>query len=875
MSKRQLLPLFFLLLLTLLALVLFFKDEILAPASPYRAVPAESALLFRLDDPDRLIHDFRQDSLWQVLRNYELPATLNRQLDFMYSIFGGREALFGERRMLIAVVRSGSEEIGVLFIVEQAGDNWPGVPRPEKPVQKYKGISFYDYQQADIHLQGFHYKNLFICSSNDFMLERSVDALRSGTSFTASKDWKTLKALSGKNKHLKCYVRVKSLPDLLATAMNDKGKAASEMKIAHLGDWAALDLLPIEGNLYLNGYITVRDSLSPLSILQQGQQGGEGISRVLPFNTAAFFQYHVRSFDPLTEQPGVPDEAREVYLNYFVNWLGNYAGIGFEDALSGTAADHVFMVLKAADTFLAHERLSALATEKIRGMEPPFSKYKGHKIYRLSEFDLLEPALGFHSRHFKDPWFVFLDDYVVFANRETSLRLLAERFDSGQTLSSDPDYRTFASQLSTAGLLTLYANTARSFQLLKEMANQRFASYLDRNFSQFAKLSPVGLQFSNFRDGLFLINGFLNSSAREEKGNNLLWKTELDTSIAFGPLLVKNHNTGKEEILAQDANETLYLISGSGATLWKKKLDGPIVGEVKQVDFYRNGKLQYLFTSRNYIYLIDRLGRNVENFPLHLPSAISSGIAAIDYNRNGNYRIFLACENGNIYGFDKSGKPLRGWSPRALGKKVPFPIKHFVADTRDYLMMLDDKGTLYLLNRKGKNRKGPFELNTSFMQPFYEEPERKGFELLNMDTEGVLYRINEREEISRDTLVNTAGKVLFRYLDLDEDGKKEYLVMDDEYLHVFDGKQVLRFVYPLPEGVAKDIKIIEIKGEKHLALYNRQKERIYMLDASGKEMRGFPLPGLTAPVAAPFLSSDDWLVVSGLKDHTLVAYRIK
>ncbi len=875
MSKRQLLPLLFLLVLTVLALIFFFKDDIIAPPSPYRAVPAESALLFRLDDPDRQIRSFREDSLWQTLRNYELPATLNRDLSLLDSIFVDRQALFGDSRLLIAVDRSGAEETGILFIMEQAAENRTGASRSESPVQKYKGISFYDYQRADMHMQGFNYKNLFICSSNDFMLERSVDALRSGTPFTGSSDWKALKEFSGKNNHLKCYVQVKKLPDLLATVLNEKGKKGSEEKIGHLGDWAALDLLPIQGSLYLNGYLSVHDSLSPLLLLQPAQPGGRDMSHVLPFNTAAFFQYHARSFDALTEQPAVPDEARDIYLNYFVNWLGSYAGIGFEDALSGSAADHAFLLLEAVDTFLAHERLTALAAANIPGNRAPFSRYKGHKIYRLSEFGQLDATLGLRSEHFKDPWFLFLGNYVVFANREASLKLLAERYDAGRTLSSDPDYQAFAEQMSSPGLLTLYANTARSFQLLKEAGNERFAAYLDQNFSHFAKLSPVGLQFSQYRDGIFLINGFMKSSGQMEKANKLLWKTELDTSIAFGPVLVKNHNNGKAEILAQDAKGKLYLISGNGALLWKKQLDGPIVGEVRQVDFYRNGKLQYLFTSKHSIYLIDRLGRNVENFPLRLPSAISSGIAAIDYNRNGNYRIFLACENGNIYGFDKSGKPLRGWSPRTLGRKVPFPIAHFVADTRDYLMILDEKGTLYLLNRKGKNRKGPFELKSTFMQGFYAEPGRRGFELLNMDTRGVLYRINDREEISRDTLVNTSGRVLFRYVDLDHDGKKEYLVMDEEYLRVFDGKEALRFVYPLPDDVVKDIKILEIRGEKHIALYSRSKERIYMLDASGKELSGFPLPGLTAPVAAPFLSADDWLLVSGRSDHTLSAYRLR
>ena len=67
------------------------------------------------------------------------------------------------------------------------------------------------------------------------------------------------------------------------------------------------------------------------------------------------------------------------------------------------------------------------------------------------------------------------------------------------------------------------------------------------------------------------------------------------------PVIVKNHVTGNNEVLIQDDANRLVLIGEDGKILWKKNIAGEILGDVYQVDKYKNNKLQYMFnTSRQF-----------------------------------------------------------------------------------------------------------------------------------------------------------------------------------------------------------------------------------------------------------------------------------
>ncbi len=874
MSKKLLVLLALLFGLTILAAVLFFKKS-KASAEALKAVPAETAVLLRFDRPARDIEQIRGDSIWDALKQYDLIAQMDLQLSRFDSVFPALRQSEDAGRLLLAIDRSGASETGILIILEVSQKEWLRNAPDGKIIQKYRGKEFREFARNSNRILGFKYHGLLIASSNAFMLEGAWDALTEGYSISTGEEWEELNSLSEKNNRPRLYLQMDKLPGLLSSRLNEKGFSGLRNAIETMGDWLVADLLPLDGVLFLSGYLHVPDSSSPMLYLHEPGEAPPELASAMPYHTAAFYSYRSHSFDALSAHLAPSQELRDLYLQYFTNWMGHEIGIAVTEPFASPSSEHSFLIIHAADTLLARAAIVRLAGRFIDGSKVPFVSFEGRKIYRLTGFDDLESLLGLRSKIFSSPWVVVTNQHVVFANSLNELKVWLEYIRKGQTLAEEEAYREFNEEMSDRSILTVYLNSQRAFRLMEELAGESMASELEKNFKKYSALNPIGFQVSEFKNPMFLVNAFTRSSQGEIASNALVWKCELDTSIQFGPQTVINHLNKRPEIVVQDASNTLYLINGGGDILWKKTLDAPIVGKVEQVDFYRNGKLQYLFTTSRSIQLIDRLGRNVEDFPLRLPAAITSGISVIDYNRNGNYRIFVACENKNIYGFERSGKPLKGWSPHKMDAQVRFPITHFVADTRDYLMILDEEGTVHLVNRKGRDRKGPSETKSHFLQNFSVEINRSEFRLINMDENGTLFTIRSDEKVQKDTLVNTVGPVRFEYAPISSEEGKNYVLLDDEHLRLFSENQTLLFTWPLPHPMEKDLQILRSKKNQWIALHEENGDAFYLIDWQGRLYKNGPLPGTSLPVLAPFLGDGSYLLISGGGANFLQAFRFK
>lgn len=133
---------------------------------------------------------------------------------------------------------------------------------------------------------------------------------------------------------------------------------------------------------------------------------------------------------------------------------------------------------------------------------------------------------------------------------------------------------------------------------------------------------------------------------------------------------VTNHATGERELFVQDDHNTVYLLNDAGRILWKMPLDGRINSEVYQVDLFKNGKLQYLFSTSAKMYLIDRNGNAAGRFPLSFRAECKQGISVYDYDNNKNYRIFAPCSDRKVYLYGLDGNMIKGWEPQKTDKPV-------------------------------------------------------------------------------------------------------------------------------------------------------------------------------------------------------------
>jgi len=185
---------------------------------------------------------------------------------------------------------------------------------------------------------------------------------------------------------------------------------------------------------------------------------------------------------------------------------------------------------------------------------------------------------------------------------------------------------------------------------------------------------------------------------------NTLWETLVDTDLYKLPAPVINHKTNEKELVCEDMSTNLYLLSNTGKILWKKNVKEKILGDILQVDYFANGKLQLMFASENYIHLIDRNGNYLKDFPVKIKSGATGGISLFDYDNSKNYRLWIPLKNNTVCCLNTACKPVDGFVPVIIKAPLSGSVKQIVLQQKDYFILTDTLGNIYVTNRKGEER---------------------------------------------------------------------------------------------------------------------------------------------------------------------------
>ncbi len=140
--------------------------------------------------------------------------------------------------------------------------------------------------------------------------------------------------------------------------------------------------------------------------------------------------------------------------------------------------------------------------------------------------------------------------------------------------------------------------------------------------------------------------------------------------VPEGPFEVKNSGTGGTNLLAQQSNYYLSFKEMDGKGIWSVPFDGPLCGRVESIDYYNNGKIQFLFASGSRLYLLDRLGRFVAKFPAELGKDVLLGPQAYDFTGAGGYTVTVLHTDNTIGMYNLHGEKPAGWQGISSDEKI-------------------------------------------------------------------------------------------------------------------------------------------------------------------------------------------------------------
>lgn len=323
------------------------------------------------------------------------------------------------------------------------------------------------------------------------------------------------------------------------------------------------------------------------------------------------------------------------------------------------------------------------------------------KIYKLRAG--LGEVFSFSKSDLSMKYACISKSYILFFSDHELLNYYRQSFSAGQLLVKNKTFMDYANDNFSLECNYIY------YENSELMKTHHINSIINSEVLLMSEnpTSHVSITAKNYKSS---VQVRLNASHAQPKNNdanstiNSLWNFVADSVINGHPNIFTNHLTQENELCFQDETKQVYLINSTGNLIWKKKISETIQSDVYTVDIFKNGKLQLLFNTENYLHLLDRNGNYVHGFPVKLPAKITSNLTLLDYENNKDYRLFVACADRHIYNFSLYGIRIEGFVPVKTDAEVILPISYAKVGASDYLITADVSGKIYAFSRKGLGR---------------------------------------------------------------------------------------------------------------------------------------------------------------------------
>ena len=187
---------------------------------------------------------------------------------------------------------------------------------------------------------------------------------------------------------------------------------------------------------------------------------------------------------------------------------------------------------------------------------------------------------------------------------------------------------------------------------------------------------------------------------------------ELVVEIPEGPFTVTNSLNGRKNTFYQNAQLSLCLNDENGKGLWGVPFKQKICGYVSDIDYYNNGKIQFLFGAGSPLYAISRLGAFVQGFPVDLGKEILLGPEVYDFTGAKGYTVMVLHKDNTLEMYDLHGRKPASWQGITAQDIIIKLPELLTVSGQKYWKVTTTRDTLYFGFDGGEQIKDRRVLNT-------------------------------------------------------------------------------------------------------------------------------------------------------------------
>ena len=843
---------------------------------PWQSVPQRAAVIIEVPDAwqtwDRFTHT---SQLWGAIEQLPAMSAMGRLMARTNERMENDAALksaLADVPVLISITRTGGDVVDVLFVCAPKRSN--GVPMQafaellngneatvaalsKGDIVQVKPDS--SYSEFSLTVQN----GLWMLATSPAMMDEALLQLKTDRSPTDTFLLAARNTLgAGPQAHVLVHTeRAKAL-------LNSWWTPGTVEQLDIPSGWIAMDLETRADAVLLSGLLLPNEDHGIVRTITGQGAGRNDLSRWLPAEVCSWSAEHIEDAELFLHDLGVAkDRDISAYAPPLFNWVHGTIGHGRGlPTTTGTTPQWFFF--STDDPTLAVEALTA---------DPPEGgfdtiTFRGKRITQLNLANGHAKLLGTAYAELERPWWCMLGNVAVFASEPSMVRTAVDAWIDGRTLAEDVRTSAWTQRIATNTGLDLRCDLARCWTAfgvgLKPGPSAEYAKQAE--FMQ--QFGGVSIQLSPARHGQLNVAVGLQLAPLEERVSGLLWST-LIGPVTRKPDLVRNHTNGTQEVMVQDTLDRLHLIGSTGKVLWSRTLEGSILGEVHQVDRFRNGKLQYMFNTADRLYVIDRNGKDVGDLPVQFPSPATAPLAVFDYDEQRDYRVLVPVSDGRILNYGIDGTQVKGWEPQRLKVASANPVHHVRIKNKDYLLIADGSGGILLLDRRGEER-GTSELDLGpspelvAVQPGVD---LMGTTLIWTDSTG---RVNRATLGGTRAVLSEQGNGRTFLGTVGSDGEMDVVRISGDTISVHHGgKRVFMRSFGTPLAPVSDTYHFG-EGTSAYGIVQPEMDRVTLVSSTGAEMEGMPVHGATRFSIGDLNLDGQLELITVTKDGHLVAHRL-
>jgi len=859
-------------------------------------VPENTFLVYENKNLVDSWNSIQENPIWQDLQNIEYFASLKENFEALDSLSGNNgmlDEVFRNNHLLIGMSVISNDDFDFVFYQTLKNTEQIEVIKKieakfsqfEKSERVYNKNTIYELKSRR-NKKTFSYVLLrgnFVGSFSPILVEDVIRNLEKDEDNFKESINDVFKIANFQDDLGNLYINFDRLAKIVKVFTRSSQSTLFKV-LSHFSEGAFLDLFLDGDDLYLNGFTFPQDSISYLNTYSNQKGGDVTLENYFPSKTAvllherfdnaqAFQASKFKFWDSVDQDYSQKRNGlAEQYETDFREFYQFMAGENAQAVLNSNQIldeNKKLIFIKMNDKNEGLNKINKLSEQAaLRKQDTLYYEfYAENEIRELAIKDFPFYFLGKNFKGFSHTFFTTIDDVLILSNDIQSLKELILDIETENTWGKSIKENQFIESALQESNLNIFINVPQAWSLILSNLNDKWRNNFTENEYPIKNFDMLAFQFSHENDRYYSNIEVLHSDNKvnnEMKYFDKVMQVELDAPIISKPYVVRNHNTGLFETLVQDSAYNLHLISNNGDVLWSEPLGAPIIGEVFQMDYYQNNKLQYAFATTEKVYLLDRNGIALEYFPKTVgeKNVDNQYFNLIDYDKSKTYRLLIAKENGDIFLTSKFGDALGVWDPLKMKDKIAAKPQHIRIRGKDFMVVLQENGTVKVMSRNGEMKPNfPinindrlsnnlfFEIGNSFESSYLVTITNGGAlvkisftgqikekEQLYMPNKETLFKIVKnasersyilaRQDLNRISLLKPNGELMFEkdYINQDEMEIQYYeLTPNKEIIAVTDTKQAFTYLYT-NDGQLINQQPIESIGEIAMIYYNKNNE---------------------------------------------------